>query len=298
MITEFEEDYISYCKTVLKERLRRIAYIINYYGEDNFYISYSGGKDSSVLSKLVDMALPDNNIPRVYVDTGIELNIIREFVKKQAEDDWRIEIVKPTKNIKQILEENGYPFKSKEHSYFVYLYQTMGEKSDGWKKYVKGKKGKRYSCPKQLKYQFKPDFKLKLSKKCCEFLKEKPLKEWEKEHKKYCCMLGIMRDEGGARQNAQCLSVHGRHLHFQPLIKVSKMWEDWFCKEYNVELCDIYKPPYNFHRTGCKGCPFGLKLATNLQTLEKFFPNERKQCEYIWKPVYDEYRRIGYRLKE
>ena len=123
MVTEFEEDYISYCKTVLKERLRRIAYIINYYGEDNFYISYSGGKDSSVLSKLVDMALPDNNIPRVYVDTGIELNIIREFVKKQMEDDWRIEIIKPTKNIKQILEENGYPFKSKEHSYFVYLYQ-------------------------------------------------------------------------------------------------------------------------------------------------------------------------------
>ena len=31
--------------------------------------------------------------------------------------------------------------------------------------------------------------------------------------------------------------------------------------------------------------------------LEKFFPSERKQCEMIWKPVYDEYRRINYRLK-
>ena len=27
-------------------------------------------------------------------------------------------------------------------------------------------------------------------------------------------------------------------------------------------------------------------------------PNERKQCEYIWKPVYEEYRRLGYRLKK
>ena len=26
-------------------------------------------------------------------------------------------------------------------------------------------------------------------------------------------------------------------------------------------------------------------------------PNERKQCEIIWKPIYDEYRRINYRLK-
>lgn len=27
-------------------------------------------------------------------------------------------------------------------------------------------------------------------------------------------------------------------------------------------------------------------------------PNERKQCEYIWQPVYAEYRRLGYRLKK
>ena len=39
------------------------------------------------------------------------------------------------------------------------------------------------------------------------------------------------------------------------------------------------------------------KYGEELDTLEKYFPNERKQCEIIWKPVYDEYRRIGYRLK-
>ena len=35
-----------------------------------------------------------------------------------------------------------------------------------------------------------------------------------------------------------------------------------------------------------------------LDTLEKFFPEERKQCEIIWKPVYEEYRRLNYRLKQ
>lgn len=32
--------------------------------------------------------------------------------------------------------------------------------------------------------------------------------------------------------------------------------------------------------------------------MENLLPDERKQCEIIWKPVYDEYRRIGYRLEK
>ena len=30
----------------------------------------------------------------------------------------------------------------------------------------------------------------------------------------------------------------------------------------------------------------------------RLLPNEAKQCEIIWKPVYDEYRRISFRLKK
>lgn len=84
---------------------------------------------------------------------------------------------------------------------------------------------------------------------------------------------------------------------FQPLVPVTKEWEEWLINEYNIEICDIYKPPYNFTRTGCKGCPFAISLQKELETLERFFPTERKQCEIIWKPVYEEYRRLGYRLR-
>lgn len=108
-----------------------------------------------------------------------------------------------------------------------------------------------------------------------------------------------MRAEGGRRSNLQCLLFEGNKLKkFQPLAPVTKEWENWFIAEYNIEICDIYKPPYNFERTGCKGCPFALHLQHELDVLEEFFPAERKQCEAIWKPVYDEYRRIGYRLKK
>ena len=82
------------------------------------------------------------------------------------------------------------------------------------------------------------------------------------------------------------------------MVPLTKDWEEWFISKYDIKICDIYKNPYNFERTGCKGCPFARQLQHELDMLEKFFPNERKQCEAIWKPVYDEYRRIGYRLKK
>jgi 3'-phosphoadenosine 5'-phosphosulfate sulfotransferase (PAPS reductase)/FAD synthetase len=130
-------------------------------------------------------------------------------------------------------------------------------------------------------------------------LKEEPLLKWQKENNIPYGIVGIMRDEGGRRFGAQCLAFSGKKLkNFQPLVPVTKEWEDWFISEYNIQICDIYKPPYNFDRTGCKGCPFALHLQDELNILEKFFPSERKQCEIIWKPVYDEYRRIGYRLKD
>lgn len=69
---------------LLFDRLEKIKSVINKYGEDNFYLSFSGGKDSMVLSALLDMAMPNNKIPRVYADTGIELNMVRDFVFDMA----------------------------------------------------------------------------------------------------------------------------------------------------------------------------------------------------------------------
>ena len=68
---------------ILQDRLGVIRDTINKYGEENFYISFSGGKDSTVVHHLVDMALPGNKIPRVFSNTGIEFNAIVEFVRER-----------------------------------------------------------------------------------------------------------------------------------------------------------------------------------------------------------------------
>lgn len=283
---------------LLADRIQKIQSVIRTFGEENFYISFSGGKDSTVLSALIDMALPNNQIPRVYADTGIELKLIRDFVIKKTKEDMRFEVIKPQTPIVKMLKENGYPFKSKQHSKWLDNYQRKGMY---WaiKNYIgEGEKKLYRPCPKVLRYQFTDDFKLSVSDKCCYELKEKPIEKWQKEKKKYYGISGIMREEGGRRSKAKCLAfVRGKLKQFHPMAVMGKAWEEWFINEYKIDICEIYKEPYNFERTGCKGCPFALKLQNELDVLEKYFPNERKQCEAIWKPVYDEYRRIGYRLR-
>ena len=284
---------------MLIDRLQKIESVINQYGENNFAISFSGGKDSTVLSALIDLALPGNQIPRVYVNTGIELNMIKDFVLDVAKTDSRVDIIKPQVPIKPMLQKEGYPFKSKKHAHIVERYRRIGM-CDSVQSYLgNGTWGPKQQCPKILKYQFTPLFsaQLPISDHCCLRMKEEPLIKWGKDHNRPITIVGIMREEGGRRENAVCLAFeHGELKKFQPMSVVTKKWEEWFIKEYKVSICPIYYPPYNFVRTGCKGCPFALNLQKELDTLEKYFPDERKQCEYIWGPVYEEYRRLGYRL--
>ena len=282
---------------ILADRIAKIKSINESYDLLNKgYLSFSGGKDSTVMHKLLDLALPDNKIPRLFIDTGIEYAAVVSFVQEMLKKDERIVSLKPTKNIKDTLQTYGYPFKSKE--YAMLLASWKNGCRDNWLlNWVDGTAFER--MPKILKYQLSDDFKLKISHKCCYKLKKEPASAWSKKHGRPITITGIRKEEGGNRKTLSCIVSHNNKLvKFHPLSVITEDWEDWFIKEYKIQLCKLYYPPYNYVRTGCKGCPFALHLHDDLDTMEKFFPKERKQCELIWKPVYDEYRRIGYRLKE
>lgn len=270
--------------------------------ENKSYISFSGGKDSTVLSKLVDLALPENKIPRVYIDTGIDYKAIRDFVVDFGKKDNRLEIIRPTKNIRAMLESCGYPFKSKEHSQKVALFQKSGETKTVLNYVGKGTK-QSFLCPSVLKYNFSRDFKLKVSDKCCYELKKNPAENWSRENHRPISMTGIRQDEGGLRKSVTSCAVFydekKTQLHkFHPLLVVSNDWVDEFVKAYRLKLCKLYYPPFNFKRTGCKGCPYSTDLQRQLDIMAVYFPQERRQCEIIWKKVYEEYRRVSYRLED
>lgn len=279
----------------VQDRTQKIRQVVGQYGEDNFCISFSGGKDSCVLSRLVDEALPNNTIPRLYVNTGIEYNFMVKFVRKLAQSDNRIVIISASVNIKKMLDEQGYPFKSKEHSLKLGAYQSMG-KMTPWLEHYTASNG-RFGCPKCLLYQFTPEFHLKVSDKCCYYLKKKPIQNWQKENNKPWTMTGLMREEGGNRSTVNCITQKRGVNKFHPLSVMTKEWEDWYIASRGIELCELYYPPYNFQRTGCKGCPFSLKLQEQLDVMSELLPAEKKQCERIWEPVYSEYRERNYRLK-
>jgi len=88
----------------------RIREWVNEFGTDGVYVSFSGGKDSTVLLHLVREIYPD--VPAVFVDTGLEYPEIREFVKTFDNVEW----LKPKMNFKQVIQKYGYPFISKEVS--------------------------------------------------------------------------------------------------------------------------------------------------------------------------------------
>ena len=71
---------------LLQDRITKIKSINELYDlENNAYISFSGGKDSTVLHYLIDEALPNNKIPRVYFNTGIEYLMVVSFVERERE---------------------------------------------------------------------------------------------------------------------------------------------------------------------------------------------------------------------
>ena len=92
----------------------RIRQWVNEFGEDGVYVSFSGGKDSTVLLHLVREMYP--RVPAVFCDTGLEYPEIREFVKTFDNVVW----LRPKMNFRQVIEKYGYPFISKEVSECVY----------------------------------------------------------------------------------------------------------------------------------------------------------------------------------
>lgn len=284
----------------LEDRIAKIRAINEQYDlEKNAYLSFSGGKDSTVLHYLLDMALPGNKIPRLYLNTGLEYTDILKFVKGMKLKDNRIIIYNSNVNIPKMLEHVGYPFKSKEHSKIINLLQN-GSSCEWVKNYMDMERKSRYKCPKSLKEQLDSNYPLRISDKCCNELKKKAGHRWAKENNKTIVMTGLRMEEGGQRANAKnCLVFSKDKLkEFKPLNPMRGEWLEWFINYFDLQLCRLYYPPFNFQRTGCKGCPFALDLQDELDKLERYLPAEKKQCEFIWNKPYAEMRRIGYRLRK
>ena len=80
---------------------------------EDSYVSFSGGKDSTVLAHLVHQV--DQTVPLVFSNTGLEYMEIQSFARKKG-----AEFIRPEMRFDQVISTYGYPIISKEVAEAIY----------------------------------------------------------------------------------------------------------------------------------------------------------------------------------
>lgn len=90
----------------------RIRNWVNEFGEDGVYLSFSAGKDSTVLGHIIRDVCGYKNIPFVFADVPTQYPELKQFAKTFD----NLVILKPKISFAQVCERYGFPIFSKEIS--------------------------------------------------------------------------------------------------------------------------------------------------------------------------------------
>jgi len=275
----------------------RIREWINEYGSDGVYVSFSGGKDSTVLLHIVRSIDPD--IPALFVDTGLEYPEIRQHVRR-LKDEWgNIEIVRPEMRFDEVVKKYGYPLPTKSIADTVegakrnpngararQLRGEYGGRKDG--------KPSRYDCP---QWAYLLDAPFDVSAKCCDVMKKKPLKKYQKATGRHP-FIGTMAAESQQRQKSWLQNGCNAFNSPEPTSRPLSFWTENDVLEYIVENDLPYASVYGkivkdengyrttgCDRTGCVFCMFGCHLEKEPNRFQRLKETHPRQWKYCMRPV-------------
>ena len=294
--------------TMTKQRIK--AWYEHFDG--NVYISFSGGKDSTVLKHIIDEMYSD--VPAVFVNTGLEYPEIQQFVRRIKNGEYDcfnsdVVMLRPEMRFDEVIKTYGYPVISKAIS---------GALEDAKRNIPKGKETVRIKMlygsyenkrkdGKPTKYNYYKwnyliDAPFKISNKCCDIMKKTPFKQYEKETGRFP-FIGTMANESVQRKNAWlktgCNAFESKKPKSQPLSFWTEQDIFEYIKKYNVPYAQIYGDivetgktitridgehkqlkTTKADRTGCMFCMFGVQCEKSPNRFERMKETHPKQYDF------------------
>jgi 3'-phosphoadenosine 5'-phosphosulfate sulfotransferase (PAPS reductase)/FAD synthetase len=284
--------------------------------EGQVYVSFSGGKDSTVLKHIVDGMYSD--VPAVFVNTGLEYPEIQKFAKDIKAGKYEcfnsdVEIVRPDMRFDEVIKKYGYPVISKEQSTFIY--ECRNTKSEKLKEIrLNGNKWGRGRVSEKWKFLIDSDFSI--SSKCCDVMKKKPAKTYEKQTGRKP-FIGTMASESRLRYTEWLKSGCNAFEKGRPTSQPLSFWTEQdiyhYIQKYEVPYCSVYgdividekvdgdsvlegqvnlidylgcyEPEDKLKttgcdRTGCIFCMFGCHLEKEPNRFQRLKETHPRQYEY------------------
>ena len=239
---------------------------------EEYYLSYSGGKDSHLLYWFIKEWLRESNIVIVGCNTGFEIPEIRNRIIKYSDV-----VLHPTMNRNLIKEKYGIPCFSKQQDEYIERYQN-GSRSENTMRAVNGE-NTLFNLNKKARNLLLSGSLHRVSNKCCKYNKDKTMIDWgRRNHRK--AIMGVRQSESATRKSKYntCLKKNG---DFTPIYDFSDDLIDLIYDIYDIEIPECYQ---YIGRTGCAGCPYGRNTELELSLLPD---NQRKHTVNFFKESYD-----------
>lgn len=277
---------------------QRIRAWIDEFGEDGVYVSFSGGKDSTVLLDIVRKDYP--NIEAVFVNTGLEYPSVRQFALSKE----NVTELRPSMNFRDVIIKYGYPVISKEVSRNVGDVQKLGKQCFAYRMFDGSIAGSVYD---KSNYSYLINSPFKTSSKCCDVMKKNPLHKASKKKKPITAQ---MADESRQRLSQWIQNGCNAFDLKSPISNPMSFWTEQdvftYIHTYNLAIADAYGQVVvkndgvdgqiniydylgdyrgcQYETTGCKrtGCIFcGFGITQDKQRFVRLFEQEPKLCDYV-----------------